>query len=346
MPIYQTSNFIISVRGDSKVTNQYNSTSWDENENSGTVWTLNAIEGLISEDERQDDTKIVLKQDYYDLRDFAYYGSLTELFRASVTDVVKRFPGELYCTDNPIYYTHILIESGERVEYSERLGGDDLTEVSNPFGIDIHSKSLPNDVESLKYFANEGYKNYVMFTGDTYDENNEEGFIISEWSSVLEPECVKIGDKFGTITLTNGNGLTVTIEGWFGDLNSVVYLSNQKDIHIRPLKKFIDKFYNECDNFEYLLMNPKSTPLYTTVFSVIRENEYGYYRELVTFEFPKTYGGYNIDVSEYGFNGYTDKMVEIGEYYDEYFSDNLYRSMTHEALKNFDWTYTKEYNPG
>ena len=50
MPIYQTSNFIISVRGDSRVTNQYNSTSWDENENSGTVWTLDAIEGLVSED--------------------------------------------------------------------------------------------------------------------------------------------------------------------------------------------------------------------------------------------------------------------------------------------------------
>ncbi len=346
MPIYQSSNFIISVRGDSRVTNQYNSVSWDENENSGTVWTLDAIEGLVSEDERQDDTKIVLKQDYYDLRDFAYYGSLTELFRASVTDIVKRFPGELYCTDNPVYYAHKLVESGEKVEYSERLGGDNLFEVSNPFSIDIHSKSLPNDADSMKYFASEGYKNYVMFTGDTYDEDNEEGYIISEWTSVPEEECAGIGDKFSTITLRNGNGLTVTIEGWFGDLNSVVYLSGQNDIHIRPLKKFIDKFYSECDNFEYLLMNPKSTPLYMTIFSVIRENEFGYYRELETFEFPKTYGGYNIDVSEYGFNGYTDKMVEIGEYYDEYFSDNLYRSMTHEALKNFDWTYTKEYNPG
>ena len=132
-----------------------------------------------------------------------------------------------------------------------------------------------------------------------------------------------------------------------GDNSEIIYLSEETEgIHIRPNKKFIDRFYNECDNFEYLLMNPKSTPLYKATFSVIRENEYGYYRKLETFEFPKTYGGYNIDTSDYGFNSYTDKMVEIGEYYDEYFSDNLYRSMTHESLKNFDWSFTREYSPG
>lgn len=494
MPIYQTSNFIISVRGDSKVTNQYNSTSWDENEHSGTVWTLDAIEGLISEDERQDDTKIVLKQDYYDLRDFAYYGSLTELFRASVTDIVKRFPGELYCTENPIYYTHKEIESGERVEYSERLGGEDLYEVSNPFGINIHALYMPSDGDQMKYFANSGYKNYRLIEGD-----NESGDTIDDWQSrvfsvVIKPKevlnerygddlfysewlsgnvltnlwqqepdneiwwseangetitgysydgnstepmsgrsgwdilcerfnngdisdkckeyydtrfhvlkngtdvtpnlngessglsseisarqkidelyledsgatysileytpccamdcyfsnCFTRGDKAGSVSASTSGGTNVEVGIWIGEDDNVFYLaeSGYTGTHIRPIETFTDKFYNECDNFEYLLMNPKSTPLYTTVFSVIRENEYGYYRELVTFEFPKTYGGYNIDVSEYGFNGYTDKMVEIGEYYDEYFSDNLYRSMTHEALKNFDWTYTKEYNPG
>lgn len=524
MPIYQSSNFIISVRGDSRVTNQYNSTSWDENENSGTVWTLDAIEGLVSEDERQDDTKIVLKQDYYDLRDFAYYGSLTELFRASVTDIVKRFPGELYCTDNSVYYAHKLVESGEKVEYSERLGGDGLTEVSNPFSINIHSLYKPKDEENpLKYFANGGYKNYRLIIGNddtgeeisdwetrlftvtikkreildekfggingygitndyfykdymrpviellrskdeseddeiwwsenhndvisgySYDENGEKkegregweslctaineecskytdtrfhiyhltgetngwvdltpniegpssGFSSSwdakekinelctepkradystddeyeaahdEWESEIAKyfvyeyspccaldcyfkDCFTKGDKAGSVTAKTDNGTDVVVGVWIGEDNDVFYLTEGKyaGVHIRPIEKFIDKFYNECDNFEYLLMNPNSSPLYVAVFSVIRENEYGYYRELETFEFPKTYGGYNIDASEYGFNGYTDKMVEIGEYYDEYFSDNLYRSMTHEALKNFDWTYTKEYNPG
>ena len=29
-----------------------------------------------------------------------------------------------------------------------------------------------------------------------------------------------------------------------------------------------------------------------------------------------------------------------------YFSDNIWRSMTHEAIKNFDWSYKREYTDG
>ena len=43
---------------------------------------------------------------------------------------------------------------------------------------------------------------------------------------------------------------------------------------------------------------------------------------------------------------YTSRLSDIGSFYDEYFTDNLYRSMTHEAIKNFDWTYTREYVEG
>ena len=207
VPIYQSSNFIISVRGDSRVTNQYNTTKWDENDASGTVWTLESIEGMISDDERQDDTKIVLKQDYYDFRDFAYYGSLTELFRASVTDIVRRFPGELYCTtsgDSAIrYYQHSEIESGERVEYSIRLGGEEsnLYEVSNPFGINIHSVYKPTDADELKYFADSGYKNYTIFSGEACDDTSESGCSITEWCSrnfiyaVIDQET--LDERFG-----------------------------------------------------------------------------------------------------------------------------------------------------
>ena len=64
------------------------------------------------------------------------------------------------------------------------------------------------------------------------------------------------------------------------------------------------------------------------------------------FIFPTSYGGYNIDATSFGFNDYTSRLAEIGAYYDEYFTDNLYRSMTHEAIKNFDWTYTREFTYG
>lgn len=520
-PIYRSGNFIITVRDDTKKSNQYNTTKWKGTDD-GDIWTLETVENLASKDERQDDTKIVLKQDYYDFRDFAYYGSLTELFRASVNDIIRRFPGELYVTNSNVYYTSGYTEDFERIEESIKLGDDDETNyVVNPFGINVHGIRKPDDGEELKFFADSGYKNYEIIHGDSdsgntindwmsrifyvvvekqeildgkfggkldgaYSEITKDYFYTdymrpmiedylrgepddeiwwtenhndeisgysyngashekmigkSGWDELTErvssgcslytnsrfhifhlednglytdltpnvsgdssgfstnnyaqakinelcprPEreetetieeyreryeawkeeikkyeiyqynpccnlncyfitCFNKGDKIGSVS-ANTSEFNATV--WLGDDDITYYLTKAEyvGIHIRPIKKFIDKFYNDCDNFEYLLMNPKSTPLYKSVFSVIRENDYGYYRELMALEFPKSDGGYNIDASDYGFNDYTSKMVEIGEYYDENFSDNLYRSMTHEAIKNFDWTYKREFENG
>ncbi len=349
VPIYKSGNFIITVRNDGKVANQYNKTKWKENE-SGDTWTLETISGMTSEFEDQNDVKIVLKQDYYDFCDFVYYGSLTEMFRASINDVLTRFPGELYVAyeldesnnKTPInaYYTSGVTSDFEKVEESVILGGNDYTIVSNPFGIDIHSLKKPADAKALKYFAEDGFKNYEIIDGD-----NENGTPITSWESTPTEEKFCLGKKVAEIKI-NGS---IKIEAWVGDGNEVIYLSN--DItsfgkHIRPSQNILSEFYNECDNFEKLILNRNTTPKYKSVFSVIHDNERGYYREMEEFIFPTSYGGYNIDATSFGFNDYTSRLAEIGAYYDEYFTDNLYRSMTHEAIKNFDWTYTREFTYG
>lgn len=117
-------------------------------------------------------------------------------------------------------------------------------------------------------------------------------------------------------------------------------------MHIRPLNTYWATFYDDCDTFEKLLINPNTTPKYQATFSVIQENEDGLFQEVQDFTFPTAFGGYNIDASSYGYNDYTTQLSDVGEFYDERFSDNLYRSMTHEAIKNFDWTYTREFNQG
>lgn len=42
---------------------------------------------------------MILKPMYHSLGDFAYYGSAVELVRASIDDIIKRFPAELYFRD-------------------------------------------------------------------------------------------------------------------------------------------------------------------------------------------------------------------------------------------------------
>ena len=340
-PIYRSNNFIITVRNDKGSTNTYGNSKWEKNGDSGNTWTLENLSGLTSSDESSDSTKIVLKQDYYDFCDFAYYGSLSELFRASITDILSRFPGELYGTSHNTYYTTAITVDGESIEDSERIGlSDNLTlyELDNPFGIDIHSTNVPSDADSKKYFANGGYENYELIDANGITKK------IESWSSTILKNDACVGDMFGKITINE-----YTIYAYMGENFKVTYMFDKNSlegVHIRPLSRFLDDFYNGCDNFEKLLMNRKSTPLYKATFSVLKEGDYGMYREFESFVFPTTYGGYNIDANDYGFTDYTARLSEIGEFYDNRVTDNIYRAMTHEAIKNFDWTYTREYTSG
>ena len=186
-PIYRSNNFIITVRKDGGISNQYTTKKWKENGNSGETWTLEALKNMVSPFEDENDVKIVLKKDYYDFRDFVYYGSLTEMFRASINDIIARFPGELFGTCEKVYYTTYEIDTAtnDKIEKRERLGGDeDLYEVSNPFGIDLHTLLIPKDADQLKFFAENGFKNYLVYDHDdglpiitwdvTYYEHSED----------------------------------------------------------------------------------------------------------------------------------------------------------------------------
>lgn len=342
-PIYRSNNFIISVRNDTGSTNVYNNSKWEKSTSASTIWTLENVSGMTSNNDDSNDVKIVLKQDYYDFCDFAYYGSLSELFRASVTDILDRFPGELYCTSNHIYYTTYETINQETIEDSVILGGENLYNLDNPFGIDIYSLSKHGeDANPLKFFADEGYKNYQIIY------KNEEPRDIKSCESIDFSDNTCKGYKICNVVLTDDHNKSIDISVYIGDDDKIFYMCDKllEGMHIRPKEEFISEFYNKCDNFQKLIMNRKSTPLYKAVFSVLKENEYGFYRDFETFVFPTTFGGYNIIANDYGFSDYTKRLADIGEFYDNRVSDNIYRSMTHEAIKNFDWTYTKEYTQG
>ena len=346
-PIYRSNNFIITVRNDNSSTNVFNNTNWERND-TGTVWTLENVSGLTSDSEDANDMKIVLKQDYYDFCDFAYYGSLSELFRASITDIIDRFPGELYCTSNNIYYTVSEVIDKEVIEDRVILGNENLFNLDNPFDIDLHSKVTPkNNTNPLKYFADDGYKNYWFIKdGDDVNSHGE----IEEWiPNPKDNYCKsKIICEINIKVKYAEEVKNYTIKAYVGDDGKIFYFGDEsmKGLHIRPNEKYITEFYNKCDNFQKILMNRKTTPLYKATFSVLGESKYGLTKSFETFIFPTTYGDYNIIADEYGFSDYTSRLIKIGEFYDSNITDNIYRAMTHEAIKNFDWTYTREYTSG
>ena len=96
-PIYQTGNFIMTVNNEKVNAKILSNEKLEENAN-GEIWTYSNVENISSNTEFKDN-KIVLKEDFHSLLDFAYFGSCTELVRTSITDALNKFPGELFATD-------------------------------------------------------------------------------------------------------------------------------------------------------------------------------------------------------------------------------------------------------
>ena len=348
VPIYKSGNFIITVRGGDSSPRMHNTTNWDANKD-GEIWTLNSLSSTTVSNSEDEEEKIVLKQDYYDLRDFAYYGSLTDLFQGSVTDALQRFPGELCTTSSSTYTlsTSTVLDPSNITDLTETEVGDSTYKyvISNPFSINLHSEHRPNDAKTLSYFADGGWNNYeIIVSGKTYP--------ITDCKVDFKSSGCSANTLVSEVILSSGtsetsSGFTIGVFKIFNPNPVVVYLTKTDEmVHIRPKEPFLKEFYKGCDNFQKILLNPKTTPKYNARFLVIKENDYGYYQEFENLIFPTSIGGYNLDCSSFGFSKYTKRMVELGEFYDERFSDNLYRNMTHEAITNFDWTFTRTYNDG
>lgn len=342
-PIYKSSNFIITVNNETLPSRQIDNGEWFKSPSGDDIWTMKDVNML--NDEVKESCEVVLKQDYYSLRDFAYYGSCVELIRASINNIVTKFPGSIYVPSVPtpkngsegisVYYETFDNVDGKQTRVNKRLGNNNLVLVSNPSNINLHTQFMNESevTDVLKYMCNEGFKNYT-------DENGNE----ITWSTSSENKCTSIGDLVSTINL---NG--ITIYAYKGNGGEIVYLTNNTNIDkliATPKKDFFTKFYNSLDLFEKLLINPNSKPKYSALFEVISENSFGYETELKRFTFPTKDDGYNLCVGDGAYEEYVNSFLKYAELYDEVFSDNLWRSMTHEAIKNFDWSYTRSYSEG
>ena len=470
IPIYKSGNFIITVNKEDNSSRHIMPIKWEENDN-GSVWNMSIVDSYAEDDSSIEDS-IVIKKDFYDLRDFAYYGSCAELVRGSISDIIKRFPGELYApytTEDesgtavmsgvPVYYKDIyaIVQTpnpdGDLFPYN-RLGYyEDETEnlelflLSNPFNIDIHTGHVSEleYTDPLKFFTNNGYKNYELIdisgntkqivnfkpippaismleytTGEdglstvtnkseldivlTYLSGGEShvvtlgpdesisGLNTSSFSTVFElsnlrpltnQNFVEVdgttatvntelstdlkvdvesykeeerdfdivganyilceGDELGIVELTLDDGSIVEIYAFVGDEKKIVYLVEAENlgIHIRPLKKFHEDYMHSLSLFQSLLITDKTSPANKATFEIWEETDTGYNRYLRDFIFPMSEGGYNIGSTSMSYQNYINGLIKTAISYDEVYCDNLYRVMTHEAIKNLDWTFTR-----
>lgn len=169
LPVYQSGNFKITINGEATPRKKYSYSNWIKN-GEDEFWTLDNTDVIEVKVD-----KTVLKPNYTSLLDFAYYGSAKELIRASVTDIIKKFPAEVYFSDS----TYEILKGEEIVDlkyYGDENGlasqSFTLYQVENPFGIDfgsVYKEPLPDDNVD-RFICQSAYKYEVIYHEGQADE--------------------------------------------------------------------------------------------------------------------------------------------------------------------------------
>ena len=279
---------------------------------------------------------VSLNTESNDIRSFAYYGSCVELIESSISNIIATFPACIYTTDDVLQYP----DGDDFVDISvdEKV----LHKLSNPFAINLlDEKELFSEYENSMRYMRETFDDYLindkpistyrvdLFLDNCYEKN--------QWyynDSDKKPERY-----IAKIVINNSNIIYGYQVG-----KDIVYMSANKII-IKPKDEIIEKYFDNLNGFERQLLNRKSNPLYSNTFITPVEGDLSYKYVNRIYTWP-TVCGYCPDIESVKYGSFIEKLLNMATIYDELWCDNLYGRMTHEAIKNFDWTYTRDYVDG
>lgn len=333
---YGSSNFKMTIRKNVESTKKHNFGDWlkqsvcVDDENNGDFWTSECLEDTVSP-AAVAENNIVLKPDYSSMLDFVYFGNCTEAVRASVYDIIKKYPGELYFSDNSEKYYN---EVANDYLY---VGGETFRVIENPFEIDVKSDTLSDTVDNpLRYF---------LLSRGRYSIIDQYGNVMScitEWSTNSKKlnRCVKEGERLSTIII---NGC-IRIYEYFANGRTVLMYDLEEcpdyvGWRIRPDDKAVDEFFNGLDDFEKLLLNRDSKPLYTATIDYHYDTDEGIKSYKRSFTWP-TKNGWNIETSGLRYNEYLNSLIGLASFYDENYTDNVWRMIVHDPIKNMDNSFS------
>lgn len=283
-------------------------------------WTYDDVKDALPQSNRVD-----VNMRSTDMRDFAYYGSCKDLVRTTILDIVNWFPGQIKASD-----TKFLLNYEETRFYT----------LINLFEIDfVHELDTPTP-----------YDNPMRYLATSWAKYTINGSYITDYKVEMlqfDYKCPENneGNLVQTVTITDFEENQHVLYGYYVD-GSVVFVTEDPELLIKPNDTFIENYFRDLDGFARLLLTRETTPLYKSRFvtPIEKSEDESYVYVMREYTFPSD--GYCVSVNTPAFFSYVNDLYKIAEIFDNTWCDNLYRNMTHEAIKNFDWTYTRDYAEG
>lgn len=325
--LFSDSNFKFRVRTDVNGKKKHFGGNWVGPEDSeGEYWTgENSSSSTITSE-----TKIELKPNYSSIKDFAYYGSAEKLIEATIRDIILRYPGGI-C---------FLGEDAGTIKYDNKT----YKTVSNEFEIDIWTNGVSYDAtENPMRVLSASYSNYYFGKTKTLVKS----------INIDRNEIICKNSIIATTTISDPNGgQGITLYTYLTDEGAHVILVDEAvntryrkgTPIIRVNDDLYEKMYDELDDFEKVLLNRKSNPMYTATLDTPYFDGQGYFVTKKNYTWPSITDGtyYTPDLSSRVFGGYLDRLLQVAKFHDKYDSDNMWRMLTHTSIKNLDWTFKSE----
>ncbi len=279
------------------------------------TYTLDTIgiDKSVSEKIFNNENKLRLNLDFNEITSYARYGSLEDLFKFSIKNIIEQYPYSIRVVNQ--LNTGVL-NTVLNFQY------DDIQNIStfriptiviiNILGIVADSKNnIPNTENPLKNF-NLTKDRYVIWSNDNPDI-----------------EYPIIGFTGNTET---DNFITLSTNGKLFDLTNTTL---SKTFHIKPSDNEFLNFLFNLNDIEKYILNKKNRDGFTFKLKDIKEDGRTFYTR--NFTWPVS-DGYNIDLDTVSYNVFINEFIRLGIRYDEFKTDTIYRLYTTESLKEFDGT--------
>ena len=289
--------------------------------------------------------KYINKEDCCDVLNREQYDALSNEEKANYyrLNVPTRATG--YRLHNPfnVDLTHVDVEENKDVNLHRffAITYDDFDIILNTYGIEDEENLNGHvlRVDEFRVDMEDVYLNNIQCP-DNYQFQK-----IVTVTMIENSENVKISVKlygfqvYDEVIFTSGNLRTLGLNGHAGFDYGIHWF-----ITIKAKDTVKQEFRDNLDPFEKLLLRDDTNPLYKNTFKTPYETETGTYYTYVDYVWPSTDGV--IDIESPAYYDYITKLTYLGETLDNMWTDNLWRNMTHESIKNYDWTYKKDYIEG
>ena len=326
--IYSDSNFKFSVRTDQDRTKKHTKDGWLKKPDGEEVWHLSDVDSSpISEE-----SEVVIKPDYSSMKDFAYYGSAVEMLRAAVNHVIMYFPAELYFSEQTLNDYLGLVGSDKIPTYGT------YKVIPNDFNINVEVDTIEeSDLDNPYRYLCLHAINYDVYKDGNFQSS---GVTRNDFQKNSRYSC---GDGvLGTVTLTNtSKSFTITVYVYDGKSYLIYNDNSYKGYSVRPNSIIVNEYFATIDEFEKVLLNKETKPLYKAIFETPYETDEGNKYVMESYIWPSR-NDWNPIIDGGGYEMYIGSLIKLATFHDEYDSNIIWRMLTHEAIKNLDWTFFRE----